>query len=73
VADHIHVIQHVGKAVKKVIGRCTRSAAGKQTLDSQLHLFLRNQEDLSAEEEQARASLEPIPIGNTSVVTCSRT
>ena len=35
----------------------TRSAAGKQTLDSQLHLFLRNQEDLSAEEEQARASL----------------
>ncbi len=56
-ADHVHVIQHVGKAVKKVIDRCTRSAAGKQTLDSQLHLFLRNQEDLSAEEEQARASL----------------
>jgi len=57
VADHFHVIQHVGKAVKKVIGRWAKSAQGKQALDGQFHLFLRNQEDLEASEEQSRASL----------------
>ncbi|GAC1566237.1 MAG: ISL3-like element ISPpu12 family transposase [Ktedonobacteraceae bacterium] len=57
VADHFHVIQHVGKAVNKVIGRAARSAEGKKALDGQRHLFLRNQEDLSAEEEQTRAAL----------------
>jgi len=57
VADHFPVIQHVGKALKKVIGRLARSAQGKQALDGQFHLFLRNQEDLSAEEEQSRVSL----------------
>lgn len=57
VADHFHVIQHVGKAVKKVISRSAKSAAGKEALDGQLHLFLRNQEELSAQEEQSRASL----------------
>jgi transposase len=57
VADHFHVIQHVGKAVKKVLTRSAKSAEGKQALDGQFHLFLRNQEDLSASEEQSRASL----------------
>jgi transposase len=57
VADHFHVIQHVGKAVNKVIGRAAKSAEGKKALDGQRHLFLRNQEDLSVEEEQARATL----------------
>lgn len=57
VADHFHVIQHVGKAVKTVISRCAKSAEGKQALDGQVHLFLRNQEDLTASEEQSRASL----------------
>jgi transposase len=57
VADHFHVIQHVGKAVKKVIGRWAKKAEGKKALDGQVHLFLRNQEDLSAEEEQMRATL----------------
>lgn len=57
VADHFHVIQHVGKAVKTVISRCAKSAEGKKALDGQTHLFLRNQEDLSAEEEQTRATL----------------
>lgn len=57
VADHFHVIQHVGKAVKKVISRYAKSAEGKQALDGQLHLFLRNQEDLTVSEEQSRASL----------------
>lgn len=57
VADHFHVIQHVGKALKKVIGRWAKSAQGKQVLEGQGRLFCRNQEDLSAEEEQSRASL----------------
>ena len=57
VADHFHVIQHVGKAVKKVIGRYAKKETGKQALEGQRHLFLRNQEDLSAEEEHMRAAL----------------
>src|SRR5947209_5846025 len=57
VADHFHVIQHVGKAVNKVIGRWAKKEAGKPALEGQRHLFLRNQEDLSAEDEQSRATL----------------
>src|SRR6266446_1097287 len=57
VADHFHVIQHVNKAVNKVIGRCAKKEEGKQALEGQRHLFLRNQADLSAEEEQTRATL----------------
>ena len=57
VADHFHVIQHVGKAVNKVIGRWANKEEGKQALDGQRHLFLRNQENLSAEDEQSRATL----------------
>jgi transposase len=57
VADHFHVIQHVGKAVKKVLSRWAKSAQGKQALEGQLHLFLRNQETLSDEEEQSRLGL----------------
>ena len=57
VADHFHVIQHVGKALTKVIGRQTKREEGKQALEGQRHLFLRNQEDLSAEEELSRAAL----------------
>src|SRR6266851_1883416 len=57
VADHFHVIQHVGKAVKTVIARWAKKEPGKQALEGQRHLFLRNQEDLSAEEEQTRVTL----------------
>ena len=57
VADHFHVIQHVGKALKKVIGRHAKKEADKQALEGQRHLFLRNQEDLSTEEEHSRAAL----------------
>lgn len=57
VADHFHVIQHVGKAVNKVIGRWAKKGEGKQVLDGQRHLFLRNKENLSTEEEQSRATL----------------
>ena len=56
VADHFHVIQDVGKAVNKVIGRWAKRTEGKQALDGQRHLFLRNQENLSVEEEQTRAT-----------------
>jgi transposase len=57
VADHFHVIQHVGKAVNKVLGRWAKKEEGKKALEGQRHLFLRNGEDLSTEEEQTRASL----------------
>jgi transposase len=57
VADHFHMIQHVGKAVNKVIGRWAKKGERKQALDGQRHLFLRNKENLSAEEEQSRATL----------------
>lgn len=57
VADHFHVIQHVNKALGKVLGRWAKQEEGKKALAGQRHLFLRNQEDLSAEEEQTRTSL----------------
>ena len=57
VADHFHVIQHVNKAVNKVLGRFATKEESKKAFEGQRHLFLRNQEDLSAEEEQPRASL----------------
>jgi transposase len=57
VADHFHVIQHVGKALNKVIGRFANKEPGKQALEGQRHLFLRNREHLSAEEEHTRATL----------------
>jgi transposase len=57
VADHFHVIEHVGKAVGKVVSRTAKKKAGKAALQGQRHLFLRNKEDLSADEEQTRARL----------------
>jgi transposase len=57
VADHFHVIQHVGKAVSKVLSRLAKSEAGKKALEGHRQLFLRPQEELSVEEEQTRASL----------------
>src|ERR1051326_4358425 len=44
VADHFHVIQHVGKAVGKVVSRTAKKKAGKAALQGQRHLFLRNKE-----------------------------
>jgi transposase len=57
VADHFHVIQHVNKALGKVFSHCAKSEAGKQALKGQRHLFLRNKEDLSVQQEQTRARL----------------
>ena len=57
VADHFHVIQHVGKALKQVVSRTAKTETGKPALEGHQHLFLRNQEDLSLEEEQTRVTL----------------
>lgn len=57
VADHFHIIQHVNKALAKVLSRLANSEVGKKALKGQRYLFLRNKEDLSESEEQTRASL----------------
>ncbi|HUY75520.1 MAG TPA: ISL3 family transposase [Ktedonobacterales bacterium] len=57
VADHFHVVQHVGKAVGKVFRRCARTAAGRAALRGQRHLFVRRQETLTPDEQQARQTL----------------
>jgi transposase len=57
VADHFHVIQHVGKALGKVFSRLAKSEAGKKALAGQRHLFLQGKEQLSDEQEQTRARL----------------
>jgi transposase len=54
VVDHFHVIQHVMKAFKKVVHHCTKEPRGKILLEGNRHLFVRNAEDLTAQQEQAR-------------------
>ncbi len=54
VADHFHVTQHVGKALKSVIARWTKKEEGQKALEGQRHLFLRNQEDLCQLKEALR-------------------
>src|SRR5579885_1332675 len=57
VADHFHVIQHVGKALAQVLGRCARSQEGRAALKGQRHLFLRAAEALEPEEAEQRVQL----------------
>ncbi len=57
VADHFHVVQHVGKALAQVLSRCARSQEGRAALKGQRHLFLRACEDLEPEEDETRAGL----------------
>jgi transposase len=57
VADHFHVVQHVGKALAQVFSRCAATAAGKRALKGQRHLFVRAQETLSDEEAAERAQV----------------
>ena len=57
VADHFHVVQHLGKALAQVLSRCARSQDGRAALKGQRHLFLRAAEDLAPEEQDARAQL----------------
>jgi transposase len=57
VADHFHVVQHLGKALARVLGRCARSQEGRTVLKGQRHLFVRAREDLEPEEDETRAHL----------------
>ncbi len=57
VADHFHVIQHVGKAVQKVVRRLAHTAEGKAALKGHHHLFLAPTETLSADEHTQRRAL----------------
>lgn len=57
VADHFHVVQHVGKALAQVLSRCARSQEGRAALKGQRHLFLRAAEDLEPEEAERRGQL----------------
>jgi transposase len=57
VADHFHVVQHVGQALAQVLSRCARSQEGRRALKGQRHLFLRAAEDLEPEEAERRDQL----------------
>ena len=57
VADHFHVVQHVGKALAQVLSRCARSQEGRAALKGQRHLFLRAAAGLEPEEDEVRAQL----------------
>jgi transposase len=57
VADHSHVVQHVGKALAKVFARSTQAAPGRTALKGQRGLFVRPRETLIATQEQTRAAL----------------
>lgn len=45
VADHFHVVQHLGKALAPVLGRCARREVRRVALKGQRHLCLRAVED----------------------------
>ena len=57
VADHFHVVQHVGKALSRVVRRVASSPAGRSALKGRGHLFLRPQDALTPEQEDTRADL----------------
>jgi transposase len=57
VADHFHVVQHVGKALARVFRRCAQTTDGRTALRGQRHLFVRRAETLEPDEERTRAAL----------------
>lgn len=57
VADHFHVVQHVGKALARVWRRCAQTAPGRAALRGKRSLFVRRREALEPDEEQTRATL----------------
>ncbi len=57
VANHFHVVQHVGKAVGRVFRRCARTPAGRAALRGQRHLFVRRHETLTPDEQQTKQTL----------------
>jgi transposase-like protein len=54
VVDHFHVIQHVMKGFKKVLQSWAHKTEGKPLLEGKQALFLRAQDDLTAEQAQER-------------------
>lgn len=57
VVDHFHVIQHVMKAVKKIVSSWAHKKEGKPLLEGKQHLFLKAQEDLTEEQAQERRKI----------------
>jgi len=57
VADHFHVIQHVGKAFNKVLQRVCATKEAKLLMKGKRPLFKQAKEDLTAEQEAEREKL----------------
>jgi transposase len=57
VVDHFHVIQHVMKALKKIVSRWAHKKEGKPLLQGKQHLFLRAQEELTDEQAKDRREI----------------
>jgi transposase len=57
VVDHFHVIQHLMKAFRKIVSSWAHKKEGMILLHRKQHLFLRAQEDLTAEQAQERAAI----------------
>jgi hypothetical protein len=51
-AYHIHIIQHVMKAFRKIVSSWAHKKEGMIPLHRKQHLFLRAQEDLTEEQAQ---------------------
>ena len=57
VADHFHVVQHVEKALNKVLQRVCATKEAKSPMKGKRPLFKQAKEDLTAEQEEERANL----------------
>jgi transposase len=57
VVDHFHVIQHVMKAFRKVVSRWAHQGVGQMLLHRKQHLFLKAQENLTAEQQHERTRI----------------
>jgi transposase len=57
VADHFHVVQHVEKALNKVLQRVCATKEAKPFMKGKRPLFKQSKEDLTAEQEEERAKL----------------
>lgn len=57
VVDHFHVIQHVMKAFKKVLSSWAHKKDSQALLQGKQHLFLKAQEELTAEQAQERKEI----------------
>lgn len=57
VVDHFHVIQHVMKALKKIVSSWAHKKEGKPLLQGKQYLFLTAQEELTEEQRQDRSTI----------------